>query len=45
MKIVDVSIVQIATCDAINNLISQVVIFMQSDKTVTHCILTSDIAL
>ena len=34
MKIIDVTFVKIATCNAINNLIFQVVIFMQSDKTV-----------
>jgi len=34
MKIIDVTFVKIATCNAINNLIFQVVIFMQLDKTV-----------
>ena len=34
MKIIDVTFVKIATCNAINNLIFQDVIFMQLDKPV-----------
>ena len=34
MKIIDVTFVEIATCNAINNLIFQDVIFMQLDKPV-----------